>query len=139
MSNPYEVKPILSKLLAGETVDGLFFWGPKLMMSTDNSRYDEVYLIIEGLFTITENGKGTTVTPQNPDKMTHLCRLAFQKISSAQLDSPNTLNLQFESGIQLEVFGENEQFEGWQLEAKEDEQPVLMIVAGPFDQLTVFE
>ncbi|MER1998219.1 MAG: hypothetical protein ABS882_00475 [Lysinibacillus sp.] len=67
------MQKIISKLLVNETVDGLFFWGPKLMLSTNNSRYDELYLTIEGSFTITEDGKATTVTRQHREKMTQLC------------------------------------------------------------------
>lgn len=33
MSNPYEIEQILTKLLVHETVDGLLFWGPKLLLS----------------------------------------------------------------------------------------------------------
>ena len=57
MSNSYEFEQILSKLLVHETIDGLFFWGPKLLLSTDMINYDEVFLCIEGTCTITEQSE----------------------------------------------------------------------------------
>jgi len=39
--------------------------------------------------------------------------------------------------MQLDVFGENNQFEGWQLEALVDEEKII-IVARPYESLTLF-
>lgn len=60
MSNSYEIEQILSKLLVQETVDGLLFWGPKLLLSTDMNNYDEVFLCIEGTCTMTEQDRVTS-------------------------------------------------------------------------------
>ena len=70
--------------------------------------------------------------------MQQLCRLAFQKITTVELVAANDLYIKFESGIQLEVFGYNDIYEGWQLEARLDEEQFL-IVAGPDDGLSIFE
>ena len=72
------------------------------------------------------------------DKLSYLTALARQKISSVQLLLPNNLCLQFVSGMQLEVIGDNDQFEGWQLQAQVDDD-IVLIVAGPGEQLTLFE
>ena len=39
--------------------------------------------------------------------------------------------------MQLDVFGENNQFEGLQLEVLVDEEKII-IVAGPYERLTLF-
>lgn len=136
MSN-YEMEQLLKKLLIDETVDGLFFWGPKLWMSTDTNQYDEVFLSLEGTFILTNKEQVIIVKRNDPNKLQHLCTLAYQKISSLQLIDDNTLRIHFQSGIQLDVLGKNETFESWQVVGRLDEE-TPMIVAGPGKSLTLF-
>ena len=128
----------IEKIFINETVDGLHFWGPKLMLSVNNNLYDEVYLRIEGAFKITENKETIRMERGDTERLQQLCRLAFQKISTVELIAANDLYVTFESGIQLEVFGYNDTYEGWQLEAWFDGKQ-LLIVAGPGDSMSVFE
>ena len=138
MSNPYEIEQILTKLLVHETVDGLLFWGPKLLLSTDANNYDEVFLCIEGTCTMTEQDRVITIKPKDPNKLQHLCTLSYQKISSVQIVEENNLRLHFQSGLLLEIFGENDAFECWQEVGRVDNETTL-IVAGPGKRLTLFD
>ena len=138
MCNITDIQNTIEKICINETVDGLHFWGPKLMLSVNNSLYEEVYLRIEGAFQITENEETIRMERGNPERLQQLCRLAFQKISTVELIAANDLYVTFESGIQLEVFGYNDAYEGWQMEARLDGEQ-LLIVAGPGDSITVFE
>ena len=36
------IQQIIDRVCTNETIDGLYFWGSKLLLSTDNSQYDEV-------------------------------------------------------------------------------------------------
>lgn len=138
MSNQYEIEQILTKLLAHETVDGLLFWGPKLLLSTDTNMYDEVFLCIEGTCTITGRDRVTTIKERDPNKLQQLCMLSYQKISLVQITDENNLRLHFQSGLLLEIFGDNEEFESWQVEGRVDGKTTL-IVAGPGNCLTLFD
>ena len=133
------LQQLLKTCCLHETIDSLHFWGPALQLSVDHSYYDEVTLRIEGMFKLTKNGETTVVRRDANDKLYHLTALSRQKISSVQLLQPNNLCIQFVSGMQLEVIGDNDQFEGWQLQAKVEDDSVLIIVSGPSDQLTLFE
>lgn len=97
MSNLAVIEQILTKLLVNETVDGLWFWGPKLLFSTDTNHYDEVFICIEGTCTITEQDRVTTIQPSNPNKLQHLCTLSYQKISSVKIVEHNNFLLHFKS------------------------------------------
>lgn len=121
-----------------ETVDGLHFWGPKLILSANNSSYDEVYIHIEGDFLIIENKQSTLMAVGDSMRLQQLSRLAFHKVSAIKIVAANDLCFTFESGIQLYLLGNNGAFESWQLEAWIEEKQ-LLIVAGPGDRVTIFE
>ncbi|WP_336045926.1 hypothetical protein [Solibacillus ferritrahens] len=133
-----DIKNTIEKIFISETVDGLHFWGPKLMLSVNNNLYDEVYICIEGAFKIKENEEIIRMEMGDTERLPQLCRLAFQKIITVELVAANDLYVTFESGIELEVFGYNDAYEGWQMEARLDGEQ-LLIVAGPGDSITVFE
>ena len=132
------IQNTIEKICINETVDGLHFWGPKLILSVNNNRFDEIYLRIEGSFNITENEETIRIEKGDAERLQQLCRLAFQKISTVELVTTNDLSVKFESGIQLEIFGHNDIYEGWQLEAWLGAEQFL-IVAGPGDCISVFE
>lgn len=138
MSNYDEIKKILTKLLVHETVDGLLFCGPKLLLSTDTNQYDEVFLSIEGTFMLTDQDHVIAMNPRDTNKLQHLCTLAYQKISSVQIVAENNLRLYFQSGLLLDILGENDTFESWQVEGRVDGE-TTMIVAGPGKRLTLFK
>lgn len=138
MKEQMHIQQILEKCCLHETIDSLHFWGPALQFSTNHGPYDEVILRMEGTFKLTQNGETTVVKREASDKLYHLIALARQKISSVQLLLPNNLYIEFSSGMQLEVMGDNGQFESWQLQGQVDNESVL-IVAGPGEQLTRFE
>ena len=138
MCNLTDIQNTIEKICINETVDGLHFWGPKLMLSVNNSLYEEVYLRIEGAFQITENEETIRIERGNAERLQQLCRLAFQKITTVKFVALNDLYITFESGIELEVFGDNDTYEGWQLEAWLNEEQFL-IVAGPGECISIFE
>ncbi|MEK4129555.1 DUF6188 family protein [Solibacillus sp. FSL W8-0474] len=138
MMEHIHIQHLMEKYFLHETIDSLHFWGPVIQFSTSNSCYDEVTLRIEGTFKLTQNGETNVVKREANDKLSYLTALARQKVSSVQLLLPNNLCLQFVSGMQLEVIGDNDQFEGWQLQAQVDDD-IVLIVAGPGEQLTLFE
>ena len=138
MKEHIHIQHLMEKCFLHETIDSLHFWGPVIQFSTSNSRYDEVTLRIEETFKLTQNGETTVIKREANDKLSYLTAFARQKILSVQLLLPNNLCLQFVSGMQLEVIGDNDQFEGWQLQGQVDDD-VVLIVAGPGEQLTLFE
>lgn len=139
MTEHKHVQQLVEACCWHQTIDSLHFWGPALQLSSDHSSYDEVILRIEGTFELIQDGEKTVVTREASDKLVYLTAIARQKISLVQLLAPNDLFMQFASGMQLRVIGDNEQFEGWQLQAKVEDDSVLIIVAGPGDQYTLFE
>ncbi|MGE7022186.1 hypothetical protein [Solibacillus cecembensis] len=129
---------IIETICLSETVDSLHFWGPKLILSAANtSIYDEVYIHIEGAFSIIENEQTIAMGVGDSMRLQQLCRLAFHKISAIKVIAANDLCFIFESGIQLYLFGDNGVFESWQLEARVEEKQ-LLIVAGPGERVSIF-
>ena len=137
MTEEKRIQQILEKCCLNETIDTLHFWGPAIQLSTDHGPYDKVTLRIEGTFMLKQNGE-TTVVEREKDRLYHLTTLAYQKISAVKVLTPNNLCLRFVSGMELEVVGDNEQFEGWQLQGHVDED-IVLVVAGPGARLTLFE
>ncbi|MER2261971.1 MAG: DUF6188 family protein [Psychrobacillus sp.] len=138
MTEHKHIQQLLEKCCLNETIDTLHFWGPALQLSTDYGPFDEVTLSIEGTFMLTQNGERNVVKWDAKDKLHHLTTLSCQIISSVKVLTPNNLCLRFVSGMQLEVIGDNRQFEGWQLQGKMDDD-IFLVVAGPGKQLTLFE
>lgn len=129
---------IIETICLSETVDGLQFWGPKLILSAaNNSIYDEVYIHIEGKFLIIENEQSISMEVGDSMRLQQLCRLAFQKISAIKVVAVNDLYFTFESGVQLYLFGNNGAYESWQVEAWVEEKK-LLIVAGPGGRVSIF-
>lgn len=138
MTEQKYIQQLLEVCCLHQTIDSLHFWGPAYELSCDNSFYDEVRLTIEGLFELVQNEGTTFVTPETSEKLVYLTTLARQKISSVRLVESNNLLLTFDSGLKLKVFGDNGPFESWQLQAKAEDDQVL-IVAGPGEQLSLFK
>lgn len=87
---------------------------------------------------MTEQDRVITIKPKDPNKLQHLCTLSYQKISSVQIMEENNLHLHFQSGLLLEIFGENDAFERWKVVGRVDNETTL-IVAGPGKRLTLFD
>ena len=138
MTEQKYIQQLLEACLMHQTIDSLHFWGPAYELSCDNSFYAEVRLTIEGAFELVQHGETTYVTPETSEKLVYLTTLARQKISSVQLVEPNDLVFEFVSGIKLRVVGNHGQFESWQLQARVDEEKVL-VVAGPGERLSLFK
>ena len=97
-----------------------------------------MFLGIEGTFILTDQDHVITMNPSDTNKLQHLCTLSCQKISLVQIMAENNLRLLFQSGLQLEIVGENDTFESWQVEGRVDGD-TTMIVAGLGKRLTLFE
>lgn len=137
MTEQTYIQQLLETSLMHQTIDSLHFWGPAYELSCDHVSYDEVRLTIEGAFEFVQHEETTYVPRETSEKLVYLTTLARQKISSIQLVEPNDLMLTFESGMQLNIIGDDGLFESWQLQAKGEHNQVF-IVAGPGEQLNVF-
>lgn len=132
------MNPFLRETLVGETVDALHFWWPALMLSTNDSTYDDITIRIEGTYILTDANGERIVRRDDFGRLEHLCALARETVASACIVGDNDLSLQFQSGMTLYLFGDNGSFEGWHVEAKSDEQ-FRLLVAGIGKELTLFD
>lgn len=105
-----------------------------MQFSEHNHAIEDVVLTIEGSFRLTRHAE----TSNYNEKITHLTTLARQKISAVHLVAENDVEISFVSGDQLTLLGRNGQFESWQLRANKKGE-IVLIVAGPGEQLTLFE
>lgn len=137
MTEYHTIQRILETCCVQQTIDRLDFWGPAYELSCDHVCYNEVRLTIEGAFELVQHEETTYVPRETSEKLVYLTTLARQKVSSIQLVEPNDLMLTFESGMQLNIMGDDGPFESWQLQAKGEDNQVF-IVAGPGEQLNVF-
>ena len=125
---------IITNLCMDQTIDGLHFWGPKLILSSE--QYDSLFIHVEGPIAI--GGKdGWEKFEEEGDKIKALCKLRRQKIKAIHLDEEQNLTISL-NNLSLQLLGQNGPYESWQVEAR-NEGNFTAVIAGPQEELTIFE
>ena len=133
---------LLDFLCQEATIDGIDFWGPKIILSTTRKNESQVTApiscTIEGSLTYI-NDKGSYFAASEEEKLYFISRFRRESIRHVKLDL-ETLDLQFEfaNGDKLICHGENGQYESWKLETFCGTDYVG-VIACPDAHLAVFE
>lgn len=152
--NPEDKKAalnVLNFLCKGATIEGLNFYGLKLLLSETETNSEkingQVYLNIESDFCLYQ-----TMPKEIPhhnelpkldllESAKLLCELRFKKITEISLhDERPHLFFTFESGEVLFIWGHHQKYESWQVGCMYDEldDKTWLVVACPGDQLAVW-
>ncbi|WP_226670731.1 hypothetical protein [Metabacillus litoralis] len=152
--NPKDKKDalnILNFLCKGATIEGVNFYGPKLLLSetkTNSERvHGQVYLNIESEFCLYQTMPKYTPHHNELPKLDLvesaklLCELSLKEIIKVSLhdDCPH-LFLTFDSGEVLFIWGHHQEYESWQVGSTHDEldDETWLVVACPGNELAVW-
>ena len=134
MSNDQLALQIITKLCMNQTIDGLHFWGPKLILSSEH--YDSLFIHIEGGILIGDKGRWEKFVEET-DKLQALCKFRRNKIMAIHLDDDHNLTIDF-NNLSLQLLGQNGPYESWQVEGRNEEDSIA-VIAGPQEELIIFE
>ncbi|MEK4670546.1 hypothetical protein [Niallia sp. FSL R7-0271] len=142
---------LLKYLFIGATVEGISFYGPKLLLTeseTNSKRLGDgqIYITIESEFAILQSKADTLpvfddLPKRNAkDACKILCELSLMKIADVSLhDEIPHLLLTFETGEVLFICGHDNMYESWQAGFFGDSDGEYWeIVACPGDELAIW-
>lgn len=141
MTDYKNAKRLIKHWLQNAVVDGIDFWGPKLILGESANVEDNLILLLEGLFTVIECNEPI---PNNVPSFTESERLAIlcsqrrKRITDVVLiEETLDLVLTFEDGKRLIVFGDFGDLEAWQV--KLDNTDFSSVIACPNKELAIWE
>jgi len=121
-------------------VDGIDFWGPKLILGESPNVEERVIILLEGAFTLLESSDSYPCSPpvlNEWERLAILFELRRKRIKQIQLiEETLDLVLIFEDGKQLFIFGDFGELEAW--EVKLDNTDYSAVIACPTKELAVW-
>jgi len=141
MNDFEKANQLINLWLKDSVVDGIDFWGPKVILGESANVNDNVIILLEGLFTLLEVNEPYPTSAPNlseTDRLSILCDRRRKRIMNIHLiEETLDLVLTFEDNKRLYIFGDFGSFKAWKVQL--DNPDYAAVIACPNKELAFWE